>query len=142
MTIVDTVGRLLLVEAHPFLDPVGLGREYGGDTYLLVHAALLLVLICVGAAYYGLVLPPLKCRQVSLLRQKLGLMLFTLGVFGALFVSTFLVIGYASIELWWQTGGLIVLLGDVLGVGTYALITVYGRVLTIALAPSLSRPSN
>jgi len=50
------------------------------------------------------------------------------------------VVGYASFELWWQTGGLIVLLGDVLGVGTYALITVYGRVLAIALAPSLSPP--
>ncbi len=141
-TMVDTVARLLLGEAHPFLDPVGLGREYGGDAYLLVHAALLLVLIGVGAAYYGLVLPPLECRQVSLLRQTLGLMLFALGVFGAIFVCTFVVLGYASFELWWQTGGLIVLLGDVLGVGTYALITVYGRVLAIALAPSLSRTNN
>jgi len=141
-TMVDIVAILLLGEAHPFLDPVGLGREYGGDAYLLVHAALLLVLIGVGAAYYGLVLPPLKCRQVSLLRQTLGLTLFALSVFGVIFVSTFVVVGYASFELWWQTGGLIVLLGDVLGVGTYALITVYGRVLAIALAPSLSRPSN
>jgi hypothetical protein len=141
-TKVDTVARLLLEEAHLYLDPVGLGREYGGDAYLLVHTALLLVLIGVGAAYYGLVLPTLEWRYVSLLRQTLGLTLFALGVFGTIFVSTFLVVGYASFELWWQTGGLIVLLGDVLGVGAYALITVYGRVLAIALAPSLSGPSN
>src|SRR5215208_6547750 len=141
-TMVDTVATLLLREAHPFLDPVGLAREFGGDVYLLVHAALLLVLIGIGAAYYGLVLPYLGWCQVSLLRQTLGLTLFALGVFGAIFVCTFVVVGYASFELWWQTGGLMVLLGDVLGVGTYALITVYGRVLAIALAPSLSPPTN
>jgi hypothetical protein len=139
---IDTVATLLLREAHPFLDPVGLAREFGGGAYLWVYAALLLVLIGVGAVYYGLVLPPLEWRYVSLLRQVLGLTLFALSVFGVIFVSTFVVVGYASFELWWQTGGLIVLLGDVLGVGTYALITVYGRVLAIALAPSLSRPSN
>jgi membrane protein DedA with SNARE-associated domain len=141
-TMIDTVAALLLREAHPFLDPVGLAREFGGGAYLLIYAALLLVLIGVGAAYHGLLLPPLEWRHVSLLRQTLGLTLFALGVFGVIFVSTFVVVGYASFELWWQTGGLMVLLGDVLGVGTYALITVYGRVLAIALAPSLSRPSS
>ena len=141
-SMVDTVANPLLREAHPVLDPVGLGREYGGAAYLLVHATLLLVLIGAGAVYYGLVLPPLGCREVSLLRQTLDLTLFALGLFGAILVCTFVVVGYASFELWWQTGGLIVLLGDVLGVGTYALVTVYGRVLAIALAPSLSGPGN
>ncbi|MDX6382332.1 MAG: hypothetical protein QOI57_3356 [Rubrobacteraceae bacterium] len=136
---VNIVARLQLGETHRFLDPLGLARVYGGSAYLLVYAALLSLLIGLSAVYYELVLPRLAPHQVSLLRQTLGLMLLALALFGAIFVSTFVVEGFASFELWSQTGGPLVLLGHVLGVVGYAITSVYGRALAIAVAPTLSR---
>jgi hypothetical protein len=44
-----------------------------------------------------------------------------------------------SFSFWWQSGSLVVLLGDALGVVSYALTTVYGRALAIAVVPTLRR---
>ncbi len=136
---IDTVARLLLGEAHPLLDPLGLAKVYGGGAYLLVYVALIAVLIGISVAYYELILPHQAPYWTPLPRQTLDLTLLVLGLFGTIFVSTFVVVGYESFELWWQTGGPIVLLGHLLGVGAYAITSVYGRSLAVAVVPTLSK---
>ncbi len=66
------------------------------------------------------------------------LILFSVSLFAVLFACVLLVArGESYDDLWWQTGGLIVLTGIVLGAVTYASTTVYGRALAIS-SPSLS----
>jgi membrane protein DedA with SNARE-associated domain len=117
---------------------LSLGLSIGGIS-LLSYAALLLLFMSIGAAYYELVLPHLAPHGVSLFRQMLSLALLAFGLFATIFVSAPLVMRNESFGLWWQTGGPVVLLGIALGLIGYALTTVYGRALAIAVAPSLRR---
>jgi membrane protein DedA with SNARE-associated domain len=117
-----------------------LGLESSNDGLsLLSYAVLLVLFVGIGAAYYELVLPRLAPRGVSLPRQALGLTLLAFGLFGTGFFSAPLVMRAESFGLWWQSGGPVVLLGIALGVGSYALTTVYGRALVFAAAPTLRR---
>jgi hypothetical protein len=100
---------------------VGAGPEVHA-TSLLLYIALLLLLACISAAYYEFVLPYLA--------------LLTLGVFAIIFSSAALLRRDDSFDLWWQTGGPIVVLGVVCGVAVYALTAVHGRALAVAVAPA------
>ncbi len=115
---------------------VGAGPDVDA-TSLLLYSVLLLLLVGFNAAYYGFVLPYLVPRGVSQLWQVLGLTLLTLGVFGFVLSSAALLRRDDSFDLWWQTGGPVVLLGVVCGVALYTLTAVHGRTLAIAVAPAL-----
>jgi hypothetical protein len=117
---------------------VGAGPDVHA-TSLLVYMGLLLVLVGIDAAYYAFVLPYMAPRGVSRLWQVLGLVLLTLGVFGLILALPAFVRRDDSFDLWWQTGGPTVVLGVACGVTVYALTAVYGRALTIAVAPALRR---
>jgi membrane protein DedA with SNARE-associated domain len=117
---------------------LSLGMGVAGVS-LLSYGILLLLFMSIGVAYYELVLPYLAPHGVSLLRQTLALTLLAFGLFATAFVSAPLVMSHESFGLWWQTGGPIVLLGIALGLGSYALTTVYGRALAIVVTPSLRR---
>jgi hypothetical protein len=117
-----------------------LGRSASvGSTSLLVHAALLSLFIGIGVAYYEFILPYLAPRGLSLPQQALGLGLLAPGLFGALSGVTLLTTRSGSLTLWWQTGGPIMLIGTVLGLGIYALTTTYARAAAIETAPAPSR---
>lgn len=115
---------------------LGLRLEVG-FTVVLLYTILLSLLICVAAAYYELVLPYVAPRGIPPIRQVLGLALLVPGFFGILFLVSLLVDDPGSLRLWWETGGLFMLLGAVLGVVVYASTAVYGRTLGIVMAPSL-----
>ncbi len=119
---------------------LGLGLDIDGVS-LLLYVALLSLFVGMGSAYHELVLPYLAPRGASLARQALGLALLALGLFVMVFASTSLVVGGESFDLWWRTGGPIVLLGVALGAAVYAPTTVYGRALAISAMPTLRRPS-
>lgn len=116
---------------------LGLG---GAGLSLPSYAVLLSLFVGIGAAYYELVIPYVAPHDVSLPRQALGLALLALGLFGTVFVSTPLAVQNESLALWWRSGGPIVLVGIALGIGSYALTTVYGRALVFAAMPALRRP--
>ncbi len=103
-----------------------------GVAVLVLYAVLLSLLIGLAAVYYELVLPYLAPRDIPPLRQVLGLAVLGLGFFGLIFLFSLLVEDPGSLELWWRTGGPIMLLGAALGVTVYAATAVYGRVLAIA----------
>ena len=63
--------------------------------------------------------------------------LLTLGVFGLIFASIAFVRRDDALDLWWQSGAPIALIGMVCGVTVYALTAVYGRALAIVVAPTL-----
>jgi hypothetical protein len=104
---------------------------------LLLYVGLLLFLVGLNAAYYEFVLPYLAPRGVSRLWQVFGLALLTIGVFGMLFASIAFLRRDDAFDLWWQTGAPTVLIGMACGVTVYALTSVYGRALAIAVAPTL-----
>ncbi len=106
---------------------------------LVLYIGLLLVLVGANAAYYVFVLPFLAPRDLSRLRQVLGLELLTLGLFGAIFASTAFVRRADAFDLWWQTGASTVLTGLACGVAVYALTAVYGRAFAIVCALTLRR---
>lgn len=110
-----------------------------GSASLLLHAALLSLFIGIGVAYYELILPYLAPRGLSLPQQALGLGLLAPGLFGALSGVTLLATHGGSLTLWWQTGGPIMLIGTVLGLGLYALTTTYARAAAIGTAPAPNR---
>jgi membrane protein DedA with SNARE-associated domain len=114
---------------------VGAGPEVHA-TSLLLYIALLLLLAGISAAYYEFVLPYLAPRGVSQLWQILGLALLTLGVFAIILSAAALLRRDDSFDLWWQTGGPIVVLGVVCGVVVYALTAVHGRALAVAVVPA------
>jgi membrane protein DedA with SNARE-associated domain len=117
-----------------------LGLELNvGVALVVVYAVLLSLLVSVSALYYDLILPYLAPRGVPLLRQVLGLALLVLVFFGIVFLVSLLLDEPGSLALWWETGGPIMLLGAALGVPAYAATAVYGRVLAIAMAPTLRR---
>ncbi len=140
-----TVAELLGV-SHPLnvsyslLGWTMLGLESEVDVaLLLLYAALLALLVGTSAIYHELVLPYLAPRCTTPLRQILGLALLVVGFFGILFIASLLIEDPGSLALWWRTGGPVMLLGAVIGVVAYASTAVYGRVLTIAVAPALRR---
>ena len=107
---------------------------------LLLYAALLTLLVGIAALYHELVLPYLAPRGVTPSRQVLGLALLTGSFFGIVFLFSLIVEDPGSLALWWRTGGgPVMLLGAAVGVLAYASTAVYGRVLAIAMAPSLRR---
>jgi len=139
-TLTELVGA-----SHAFNTPyspldqlLDLGSGISGVS-LLLHAVLLSLFVIIGAAYYELVLPYLAPHGLSLPRQALGLGLLALSLFGALSGATLLAARDGSLALWWQTGGPIMLVGTVLGVGVYALTTAYARAVAIAAASSRNR---
>lgn len=126
--------------AYALLGWTMLGLELDvGVTLLLLYAVLLSLLVGMSAVYYELVLPYLAPRGATPLRQVLGLALLTIGFFGIVFLLSLLVEDPGSLAVWWQTGGPIMLLGAAFGVLVYASTAVYGRVLAIAVAPTLRR---
>jgi membrane protein DedA with SNARE-associated domain len=126
--------------AYSLLGWTMLGLELDvGIVVLVLYAVLLSLLVGMSAVYYDLVLPYLAPRGIPPLRQVLGLALLLLGFFGAIFLISLLVEDPGSLALWWQTGGPVMLLGAALGIVLYASTAVYGRVLAIAMVPSLGR---
>ncbi len=135
----------LLGASHPFDLPyspldrlLNLEASIGGVS-LLLHAALLSLFVGIGVAYYEFILPYLAPRGLSLPQQALGLGLLAPGLFGTLSGATLLATRGGSLALWWQTGGPIMLVGTILGVGVYALTTAYARAVAIAAAPAPHR---
>jgi hypothetical protein len=63
--------------------------------------------------------------------------LLTLGVFGLIFASIAFMRRDDALDLWWQSGAPTALIGLVCGVTVYALTAVYGRVLAIAVVPTI-----
>jgi uncharacterized membrane protein len=63
--------------------------------------------------------------------------LLSLGVFGLIFASIAFMRRDDALDLWWQSGAPTALIGLVCGVTVYALTAVYGRVLAIAVVPTI-----
>jgi len=118
-----------------------LGVELGaGVTVVLLYAILLTLLVGLATAYYELTLRYLRLHEFPLSRQALGLALLALGLLGGVFLISLFVERDASFDdLWWQAGGPMMLIGISLGVTAYAATAVYGRVLAIAVAPTVRR---
>jgi membrane protein DedA with SNARE-associated domain len=117
---------------------LGLGLDVNGLS-LLIYAALMSLFAGVAAAYYELVLPRLAPQGASLPWQTLGLALLTLSLLVIAFTVALLVARDATFELWWRTGGPVVLLGVALGTGVYALTTAYSRALAISVTRTTRR---
>ena len=132
-TVADLLGRSYTFSApYSPLDRLLNSDATVGSKSLLVHAALLSLFIGIGVAYYEFILPYLAPRGLSLPQQALGLGLLAPGLFGALSDVTLLATRSGSLTLWWQTGGPIMLIGTVLGLGIYALTTTYTCSVAIA----------
>lgn len=120
-----------------------LGRGvHATGAYLLIYSALLVLSIGIGGAYYDVVLPRLTRRPVSLPRQVLGLTLLILGLLASVVLP--LLVGRPStpvLDWWHEAGPLLLLLAITSGVLCYAVTTVYGRALAIAVLPALRRRS-
>lgn len=126
--------------AYSLLGWTILGLESEVDAaLLLLYAVLLSLLVGLSAIYHELVLPYLAPRGVPPSRQVLGLALLTVGFFGIVFLSSLLVGDPGSLVLWWRAGGPTMLVGAIIGVVAYSSTAVYGRVLAIAVAPTLRR---
>lgn len=78
-------------------------------------------------------------RGLSLPQQALVLGLLAPVFFGALSGVTLLATLSGSLTPWWQTGGPIILIGTVLGLGIYALTTTYALAAAIGTASAPSR---
>ncbi len=127
--------------AYTLLGWLLLGVEFGtGITLVLLYTILLTLLVGLATAYYELVLPYLRPRGFPPSRQVLGLTLLALGLLGGVFLISLFVERDGSFDdAWWQAGGPIMMLGIALGVTVYATTATYGRLLAIAVAPSLRR---
>ena len=99
---------------------------------MLLFAVLLSLFVGLGAAYYGLIVPNLAPRGTRLPAQAVGLSLFALSLFGALFALALATTG--SLEPWWRNGGPGTSLGLVVGMCAYAVTTAYGRAATVDIA--------
>jgi len=118
---------------------LGLGLDVD-ITLLLLYAVLLASLVGLGTAYYELALPHLApAGGASPLWQTLGLALLALGLFGTILASAALVAREEPFEHWWKIGGPIALLGLVLEVAAYSVVTVNGRALAVSVVPTLRR---
>lgn len=106
---------------------------------MLVYTNLLLLCVGVGALYYEIILPRLAPRGTSLPRQVFGLFLLGIGLVSSFLASTLLIGRGTSLGRWWQAGGPLLLVALGFGILCYALTTVYGRALAIAVLPSLRR---
>jgi len=117
-----------------------LGRGvHATGAYLLIYSVLMVLSIGIGGAYYDVVLPYLVKRPISLPRQVLGLTVLILGLLACIVLP--LLIGRPSTPVldWWHEGGPLLLLAIASGVLCYAVTTVYGRALAIAVLPALRR---
>jgi membrane protein DedA with SNARE-associated domain len=123
--------------AYALLDRLLLDSLAVNASSLLLYAILLSLLAGVAVLYYELVLPYLAVRALPPLWDILALALLAFGVFGGIFLSSLLLTPDASLDLWQQTGGPIMLLGSVLGVMVYASTVVYGRILAMAMTPTV-----
>jgi membrane protein DedA with SNARE-associated domain len=110
-----------------------------GVVVLILYAVLLSLLVGVAAVYYELVLPYFAPRGAPPSRQIVGLALLVLGFFVIVFLFSLLVEDAGSLDLWWRTGGPIMLLGAAVGVVVYASTAVYARTLAIAMTPTFRR---
>src|SRR5215217_886055 len=127
--------------AYALLGWLLLGVELGaGVTVVLLYAVLLTLLVGLAMAYYELMLPYLTPHGFPSSWQILGLALLALGLLGGIFLLSLFVDRDTSFDdMWWQTGGPMMLIGISLGVTAYATTAVYGRVLAITAAPILHR---
>ena len=118
---------------------IGLGLK-ANVASLLSYAALLALLVGLGAVYFGLLLPQLVPGGASLPRQVFGLGLFATGVFGLIVLCSLLFLPGGSLGPWWRSGGPVVVLGAGLGVFVYALTAVCGRAIVLAAASTRQDP--
>ena len=102
---------------------------------VLLYAVLLVLLAATGAVYQRFVLPYLAPDDTSRPRQVAGLALLTAGTLGLAALPTVLATPDDTFVDWWQAGGSTSVLGVACGIAVYALTSVYGRTLTMAVAP-------
>lgn len=120
-----------------------LGRGvHATGAYLLIYSALVVLSIGIGGAYYDVVLPRLVRRPVSLPRQVLGLTLLIMGLLSCVVLPLLIGRPRTPVLDWWHEGGPLLLLAIISGVLCYAVTTVYGRALAIAVLPALRRRSD
>lgn len=133
----------LMDTPHPISVTYGLARWLlghglrGNSAYILIYATLLLLCIAVGTLYYEVVLPRFAPQGTSLPRQVIGLALLGVGLVGGLIALGMVAELARPIFRWWQTGGPLLGLTITISILNYALTTVYGRTLAIAVLPSL-----
>ncbi|HEU4327233.1 MAG TPA: DedA family protein [Roseiflexaceae bacterium] len=111
------------------------------SAYMLIYSTLLLLCFGVGGAYYELLLPRLRSTRLSLPRQVLGLGLLAHGLVLAFVAPLLLLRRAAPLHRLWEEGGPLLLLALACGIVVYAVTTVYGRALAIAVLPALRRPA-
>lgn len=127
--------------AYALLGWLLFGVEFdAGITVVLLYAILLTLLVGLTTTYHELALPYLSRQGYAPSRQVLGLALLALGLLGSVFlVSLFVERDSSFDDVWWQSGGPIMLIGLSIGVVVYATTAVYGRLLVIAATPTLRR---
>jgi hypothetical protein len=106
------------------------------SAYTLIYSGLLLLCVAVGAAYDTFVLPRLAPRGTTRLRQALGLALLGMTLVVIAFAPALALRRGSPLAAWWQAGGPPLLLALALGMLSYAVTTVYGRALALAVLPS------
>ncbi len=130
----------LVDERHWWSGPVRmLDNRAGPLSASVLFTCVLLLCAGVGVAYYEWILPRLAPRIGTLLWQVLDLVVLSSAVVATLAASMALLSArQAPPFAWWHMGTawLVVL---VLSVASFAITTVYGRVLAIAVLPSLRR---
>jgi membrane protein DedA with SNARE-associated domain len=107
--------------------------------YMVIYTMLLLLCVAVGMFYYDLLLPRLAPRGASLGRQVLGLTLLGTGLVTCVLLPLLLLRPQGVMAHLWRAGGPLLALTLGIGILDYAITTVYGRALAIAVLPSLRR---
>lgn len=109
------------------------------NAYTLVYIALMLVCAFVTLVYYDFILPYIAPRGAAIRWQVLGLIALAAAVVASFLIPSLLYPHPGPLNRWWRDGGYLFLTIVALGLTSYALTTVYGRALAIAVLPSLRR---
>ncbi len=139
-TYADLVGTPRPVNAITTLVRWLLGRGLGAaPAYILIYTGLLLLCFAMSAAYYQFLVPRLTPRIASLPMQVAELSLLTSCLVLAFITFSITVVRYGPLLRWWSTGGFWLISAIGLGILGYAFTTAYGRILGLAVLPSLYR---
>lgn len=130
----------LFGDRHWWFGPLGmLGRRPGALSASVLFSGVVIVCVAVGVAYYEFLLPRLAPRIGTLWWQVLDLVVLGSGVMASLLVGAMAMMEPRRMPwAWWHIGAALCAV-IVLSVLSYAITTVYGRVLAMAVLPSLRR---
>ena len=104
-----------------------------GTAYVLAFMWILLLCVGLGVLYYTVIMPKLAPNGTTITRQTLGLAVLTCGLLGLILAPALLAGSASPIGRWWKSGGLWLALTLAWGILDYAITTVLGHNLAVAM---------